>query len=228
MDYKFTNQWFLGNVYGRGEEIDIRSIWTALFAKHPIEHVLEIGSYEGQSSCFLGEHLGSLGRGSITCIDTWQGSMEHGGDAMGSVEARFDDNIAVLRNKIGPDIEVRKLKDKSINGAARLLTEGKTGFFDFIYIDRSHRSADVLSDAVITFQLLKPGGLMVFDDYLWNYGYLKTGDVLESPKQGIDAFINTFSGQLEVLHGYPSYQLYAHKISRTDKMDEIGMSPEQI
>ena len=37
--------------------------------------------------------------------------------------------------------------------------------FDLIYIDASHYAPDVLSDAVLAFKLLKPGGILIFDDY---------------------------------------------------------------
>lgn len=37
--------------------------------------------------------------------------------------------------------------------------------FDFIYVDGSHRSPDVIYDAILSFGLLKKGGIMIFDDY---------------------------------------------------------------
>ena len=43
-----------------------------------------------------------------------------------------------------------------------------SGAFDFIYIDGSHMRVDVLLDAVLAWQLLKPGGIMALDDYEWN------------------------------------------------------------
>ena len=45
-----------------------------------------------------------------------------------------------------------------------LLAEGRQGSFDFIYVDASHRAPDVLLDAVLAFQLLRIGGLIIFDD----------------------------------------------------------------
>jgi len=39
--------------------------------------------------------------------------------------------------------------------------------FDYISIDGSHEAADVLSDAVLSWPLLKTGGLICFDDYEW-------------------------------------------------------------
>ena len=39
--------------------------------------------------------------------------------------------------------------------------------FDIIYIDGSHAVNDVLEDAVLSFRLLKPEGILIFDDYRW-------------------------------------------------------------
>jgi hypothetical protein len=53
----------------------------------------------------------------------------------------------------------------------------------------------VLCDAVGAFQLLKIGGVMVFDDYTWE----DMPDVLDRPKTGIDAFMACFAKQIEIL-----------------------------
>lgn len=45
--------------------------------------------------------------------------------------------------------------------------EGGENKFDFIYVDGLHLSQDVLYDALLSFDLLKVGGILIFDDYLW-------------------------------------------------------------
>jgi predicted O-methyltransferase YrrM len=56
--------------------------------------------------------------------------------------------------------------------------------FDFIYIDGNHCCDNVLADAVMSWTMLKPGGIMLFDDYL----YEDLPDVLDRGKIAIDAF----------------------------------------
>ena len=209
--YEFTNEWFLGNVYGRGLEINIKDIWSKLLNEFNIENILEIGSYEGQSTTYLCEHFGKLSGTNITCVDTWGGSFEHATHDMKQVEMRFDLNIKKA-TEMYPSVEVRKIKNDSINACAQLITEGRRSQFDLIYIDGSHLACDVLSDALLTYPLAKDGALIIFDDYLWNYGFRKTGNVLATPKIGVDAFMNTFADKVEIIHGYPSYQLYGKKL----------------
>lgn len=209
--YEFTNEWFLGNVYGRGLEIDIKDIWSKLLSEFNVKNILEIGSYEGQSTTYLCEYFGKLNGASITCVDTWGGSFEHATHNMKEVERRFDLNIKKATD-IYPTVNVRKIKNDSINACAQLITEGRRSHFDLIYIDGSHLACDVLSDALLTYPLAKDGALMIFDDYLWNYGFRKTGNVLATPKIGVDSSINTFSDRVEIIHGYPSYQLYVKKL----------------
>lgn len=108
-------------------------------------------------------------------------------------------------------MDVHKLKMTSVQAIAKLIHEGHAESFDLIYIDGSHQSTDVLTDAVSSFNLLKQGGLIIFDDYLWDFGYRKTGSVLSTPKIGIDSFINVFYEKIRIIHGYPSYQMYCEK-----------------
>jgi hypothetical protein len=67
--------------------------------------------------------------------------------------------------------------------------------YDFIYIDGSHIACDVLEDAVLSFRLLKPDGIMVFDDYSWEF----FDNPLRHPKIAIDAFLEIYANQIEVI-----------------------------
>lgn len=72
----------------------------------------------------------------------------------------------------------------------------RKGFLDLVYIDGNHMSKHVLEDAVNAFYLLKPGGVIIFDDYGW-------GDEKfphRKPSTGIDAFIFAYQAYLEEIH----------------------------
>ena len=85
--------------------------------------------------------------------------------------------------------------------------------FDLIYIDGSHTAADVLIDAVLAFQLLRVGGVMIFDDYLWSMEPALSVDPLNMPKPAIDAFAAIFLRKTRVLPGLPNAQCYVEKIA---------------
>lgn len=61
--------------------------------------------------------------------------------------------------------------------------------FDLIYIDASHFPDDVLEDAVLSFQLLKNNGLLIFDDY--NYNGFDTMNYLN--EYGNSSYINEYN-----------------------------------
>jgi predicted O-methyltransferase YrrM len=70
--------------------------------------------------------------------------------------------------------------------------------YDFIYIDGSHEAPDVLFDAVLAFETLRPRGLMCFDDYAWDREGLDGG--VHAPKLAIDAFVTINKERLEIMH----------------------------
>ena len=73
--------------------------------------------------------------------------------------------------------------------------------FDFIYVDGSHQAQDVLADAVMSWMLLRKGGLLIFDDYLW-----EKNDFLSTPKFAIDSFVNCYVNEIKFIITPQNYQ----------------------
>jgi predicted O-methyltransferase YrrM len=131
---------------------------------------------------------------------------------MAAVERRFLSNthLAAAGSANPVDLVVHKGLSELI--LARLLTEGKAGYFDFVYVDGSHQAPDVICDAILGFKLLRVGGVMAFDDYLWAEN-LPTGiDPIRCPKPAIDAFTNLYCRKVRILQA-PLYQLYVQKVA---------------
>jgi len=204
-DYDFTNTWF---------DITAKGVWDNLIPQINPAKVLEIGSYEGASACYLIDTLAPTQNMEIHCIDTWDGGIEHkeGGLDMSSVESRFLHNIDVATKRHPDMAEVVVHKGYSDVLMAGMLAEGKQGYFDFIYVDGSHQAPDVLCDAVLGFKLLRVGGVMAFDDYLWSENLPGGKDPLRCPKPAIDAFININFRKLNVLSALLA-QVYVQKMS---------------
>lgn len=181
--YNFTTDWFSLNI----------SVWEHFlhrFANVPELSVLEIGSWEGRSTCWLLDRILTHDSARITCIDTFEGSVEHTEmeeNYLKSVGERFDFNIA----KTGHPEKVTKIVSRSQEAMRSLPLNA----YDLIYIDGSHAACDVLQDAVLAWGLLKVGGLIIFDDYDWpaphDYNH---------PKMGVDAFLTVFGNKLNLLH----------------------------
>lgn len=206
-EYQFTNSWFTSH----------KKIWDQLFQQFKPNKILEIGSYEGASTCFIIETLGQANDIEIQCIDTWAGGIEHqkGGHAeadMKAVEERFLENTSLATSKANKSINLIVHKKDSSQGLANLLVTVNSGYFDFIYIDGSHQAPDVLSDAVLSYKLLRKNGIMVFDDYLWQENFGGPVDPIRCPKIAIDAFTNIYCRNIKILHA-PLNQLYIQKIS---------------
>jgi hypothetical protein len=68
--------------------------------------------------------------------------------------------------------------------------------FDLIYVDGSHMAADVLSDAIMSFHLLRVGGALVFDDYAVTD--VDTDD-LRHPHMAINSFMHLYRNKMNKL-----------------------------
>lgn len=205
--YQFTNNWF-GNV--------AKNIWDQLIPQINPARILEVGSYEGASTCYLIDNLAGRHALELHCIDTWEGGVEHtsgpGAVDMSAVEMRFQHNTRIASARAGNAVQMHCHKGYSDREMARLLAGGKQSYFDFVYIDGSHQAPDVLCDALLGFRLLRPGGFMAFDDYLWSEQLPGGVDPIRCPKPAIDAFTNIYCRKIRIISA-PLYQLYVQKIA---------------
>ena len=168
--------------------------------------ILEVGVFEGRSTCWLLQNHCKTPESSIVAIDSFQGGIEHQGMDLGTLRKRFEANIATVESPA--QVEIRE--GFSLPQLAKLIAEGYQRF-DFISIDASHQAPDVLGDAVLGFELLKPSGVMAFDDYIWSPMRPGTENPLLLPKAAIDAFTTLFSQKIRIIPNLPLYQLYIQK-----------------
>jgi predicted O-methyltransferase YrrM len=158
------------------------NIWKQVLLKLKSKNkFLEIGSHEGRSAIWFIEN-GLDSDGEITCIDSWIWDSKH--------EKTFDLNVDLCL-KTNPTKKVIKLKGSSYFYLASLITQKKE--FNLIYIDGSHESKDVITDACLSWYLLKLNGILIFDDYL-----LQNGNV--NAKIAIDLFVDMFKANIKYLY----------------------------
>jgi predicted O-methyltransferase YrrM len=185
----FTTDWVSWNL----------ETWEHLVAKIQSEcpQVLEIGSWEGRSAVAW---LNLLPECRITCVDCWYRVPER--------EAKFDRNTAPFGTR------VRKIVADSSVALAALIAEGRS--FDLIYVDGEHKREGALRDSVLAWPLLKPGGILLWDDYLW-----ETHLPLEDrPQQAIDWFICAHQSDLAVIHR--GYQIAGIRVVEQSTIEPSG------
>jgi hypothetical protein len=189
--YIFTVDWFSYNI----------PFWTHYLKElkdKPNLRFLEIGSFQGRSTVWLLENILTDKSSTITCIDTFEGSIEHTLYFKNDIKNLFDIfsyNISKFKNK------VNIIKDKS-QIALKQINEQ----YDFIYIDGDHKASSVIEDAILSFPLLKKGGIMIFDDYQW----FEMKKYIDNPKAAIDAFLEIYADKITVL--YKNHQVIIEKI----------------
>lgn len=138
---------------------------------------LELGSHEGRSAEWTLAH--ALREGDeLVCVDLWP---DH------AVEARFDANV-------GGHVTKHKGQHFEWLCTAAFARE----VYDVVYIDGDHRAQAVIADAVLAWHMLRVGGVLIFDDYLWRHPPSDVGKIYPGP--GVDAFLSCFATELILLH----------------------------
>lgn len=196
--YEFTNNWFVHHI----------PMWQKIFnniTNVPNINFLEIGSLEGQSACWLLDNILTHPSSQITCIDTFQGSIEHQAYQelsveLSLIESRFDSNIKKTRC----EGKVKKVVGISQNCLRKL----PINHYDVIYIDGSHIASDVLEDTILSWRLLKDEGMMIFDDYQWE---AYKDQPLKQPALAINSFLSIFQNQIDII--YKGFQVVIQKKS---------------
>jgi len=209
-NYNFTQNWFYSH--------DLEQ-FLPLGTQDEL-HILEIGSFEGESTVWFSENLLDNNNSTITCIDPWI-SYNQKNDSLNSYNKNilkedlsdlsegyiFSNEYETFVKNI---VETNKLKQihimKGLSDVIlpNLISNQKK--YDIIFIDGNHTSPYVLSDAVMSWKLLKVNGIMVFDDYLWG---LDKHETLR-PKMAVDNFISNYLDYLEVC--WSDYRIAVKKI----------------
>lgn len=150
-------------------------IFLELIQKHRPQFIIEVGTWLGASAIHMARCQAECGiAGQVLCVDTWLGSVEfwtnqddptrygslnlnHG---YPTVYYQFLANVlhAGCREYIIP------FPQTSANAARWLALKRVQA--DLVYLDASHEYGDVMADLDLYWPLVKPGGVMLGDDWL--------------------------------------------------------------
>ncbi|MEL6927817.1 MAG: tetratricopeptide repeat protein [Cyanobacteria bacterium J06600_6] len=150
---------------------------------------LEVGCYQGMSSCWMLDALLTHPASHLTCIDS-------------QFDPKFQENIA----KTGAESRVSLYQNKSHEQMANLPANS----FDLINLqDRCKLTQHTEKNASLAWQLVKSGGLIIFSYYGWRH----PNDPKQEPKVGIDRFLTSVKNQWQPVHlSPPTFQLIIRKL----------------
>src|SRR4030042_2752740 len=182
MTKQFTEDWTTPH-------IETWKKYLGHLAGQPDLRALEIGCFEGRSTMWFCENILTRSSCEITCVDTFLGGADqkaHGTNLL-RMKERFMHNT--YEAMICGWISVIQMASHEF--LKRIVVDEN----DFIYLDASHIALNVLEDSVLAWRHLKVGGIMIWDDYAWTLD----PERLNRPGPAIDAFLDIYSNQLEVL-----------------------------
>lgn len=165
-------------------------IWSELFksfSEQPI-NALEVGCYQGMSSCWLVDQLLTHQASHLTCIDS-------------QFAGKFKENII----KTGAESKVSLCQGDT----HQQMTECTPNSFDLIHLqDRCKLIEHSEINAQLAWKLLKSGGFVIFNYYGWR----NPQDPQQDPQAGIDRFLISVKDQWQVVDLSPAtFQLIIRK-----------------
>jgi predicted O-methyltransferase YrrM/tRNA G46 methylase TrmB len=140
---------------------------------------VEVGAWKGKSSAFMAVEIANSKKDiEFTCIDTWEGSVEHQGQKdLHQLYDVFIENMNPVEDYYKPirlpSLEaVHQFKDRSL---------------DFVFIDASHEYEDVKQDICAWLPKVKYGGVLAGHDY-----YIGGENYFPGVKRAVDECLTGF------------------------------------
>lgn len=174
----FTHDWFSRHI----------PTWEQHLAHLPGTpcQILEVGSYEGRSACWMLDHLMGHYHAQLICIDAGIGVGHEG---------------SLTRLKSNLEHHPRRMQVSLYQSSSFLFLPGLShSQYDLIYLDGSHLGGDLIRDLCNAWPLLKPGGILIVDDYQFEEPGVEPR---EWAGPAIDYWLTLRGPEVEVLHqGY--------------------------
>jgi len=167
--------------------------------------ILEIGTYVGTSIIEMLKNNNAT----ATVIDCWQLSpleqtnIKKYSNNKATIETAYDVFIKNIENANVKD-RITIIRDDSCSALNNLLRNNE--YFDFIYVDGSHKCLDTHYDLILSWNVLKKNGILAIDDYEWSVN----DSILESPEIGINHFLDKYKKEYVILSKL--YRIFLRKI----------------
>ena len=160
-------------------------------AGQPSLRFCQIGVYMGDTTLWLMDNVLTAASSRLDDVDPWTEYADFAPGLVSQAEAEYHDRLASRGWGPAQGLFTHKMKSSDF-----FSVRTSVGAFDFVYIDGDHRAPAVMSDAVMAWDRLHPGGILAFDDYVWPEA---PGMTVRSPELAIDAFLSIYQDELVVL-----------------------------
>jgi Methyltransferase domain len=157
----------------------------------------EVGTFKGESAEWMITNVFNHPTAKYYCIDPFTG-----GDDQILMGVDCSNLEKQARERLAPHPQAIIIPQRS----QIALRQMEPNSLDCLFIDGNHVGQDVLQDSVLGFLLLKIGGVLIWDDYLWDI----VPDELDRPRAAIDAFLKIYSRHLKVNN--VAWQVFATRI----------------
>lgn len=195
MKYKQTQQWF--------QISELRTNIERYVDKNKPYKILEIGCFEGISSCFFSDTLLNHEDSELHCVDPFISTDSLTAKQLGITTQCIDSETKqTFQQNISKSKWFSKIKffnDTSHN----FMKHDNKVMYDLIYIDGCHEPEYLEHDVTECFKILNDDGIMWMDDYMGN----TTND--GKCCIHIDRALEQYSDQYKILH--KNYQLAIKK-----------------
>ena len=155
LGYKFTRNWHRQRNMATFREL-VHPEWAGRQMTY-----LEIGVFEGQSLCWMLEHVLTHPSSRAIGIDPWLITTKIDQQSMDAVHARAEYNV-------GKWDRAELIRGNSAEVLRRMIRYGFAGLkkdsVDVVMIDGNHNKWAVIDDAEQCLKLVKPNGWLLFDD----------------------------------------------------------------
>lgn len=182
LGYQFTRNWHRNRNMQSFREF-VHPEW----AGKPLTY-LEIGVFEGQSLCWMMEHVLTHPDSRAVGVDPWLITTKLDQETMDAVRARAEHNA-------GKWPRATLVRGNSAEVLRRMIRYGFVGLkkdsVDVVMIDGNHNKWAVIDDAEQCIKLVRPGGWLLFDDV--ENQHEKSNHV----KQALEDLEQILAGQIE-------------------------------
>jgi len=147
----------------------------------PIQY-LEIGVNRGINVVDIAKSYCKHPNSKIHCVDPWIDYDEYP-EYKGQQDVLFSIFNAAIRGYEDKCVIHRGFSDD-------IVPTFEDNFFDIIFVDGNHETEYVYRDGCMSFEKVKPGGYIIFDDYINDWS---------QTIKGVDKFLTEYSDKIQII-----------------------------